>query len=66
VVSAAISHQLEEAITVGDRILVFARPARLLADISVSDWPEDEHGRLRGTMQLTLHGQTPQFQPGAA
>ena len=61
-----ITHQLEEAITVGDRILAFARPARLLADIRVSDWAKNEHGRLREMIQLTLQGQTPQLQPGAA
>jgi len=61
-----ITHQLEEAITVGDRILVFARPARLLADIRVSDWPETEHGRLREAIQQTLQGQAPLFRPLAA
>ena len=56
-----ITHQLEEAITVGDRILVFGRPARVLADIRVSDWPVSEHGRLREVIQSTLQGQP--FQP---
>ncbi len=56
-----ITHQLEEAITVGERILVFARPARVLADIRVADWPASEHGRLREAIQSTLQGQP--FQP---
>jgi len=30
-----ITHQLEEAIEVGDRVLVFGRPARLVADIRI-------------------------------
>lgn len=56
-----ITHQLEEAISVGDRILVFARPAKILADIRVSDWPKEDHGKLRETIQMTLQGQsTPQ------
>ncbi len=52
-----ITHQLEEAIAVGDRILVFARPARVLADIRVTDWPASEHSRLRESIQSTLQGQ---------
>lgn len=30
-----VTHQLEEAIEVGDRVLVFGRPARLIADLRV-------------------------------
>jgi len=51
-----ITHQLEEAIAVGDRILVFGRPAKLLADIRVLDWPMHEHARLRESIQATLQG----------
>ena len=34
-----ITHQLEEAISVGDRIVVFGKSAKLLADIHVAQWP---------------------------
>jgi NitT/TauT family transport system ATP-binding protein len=49
-----ITHQLEEAISVGDRILVFGKPATLLADIRIRDWPSSEHPRLREAIQATL------------
>jgi NitT/TauT family transport system ATP-binding protein len=61
-----ITHQLEEAIAVGNRILVFARPARVLADIRVADWPVSEHGRLRESIQSTLQGHPFQPRPSAA
>ena len=54
-----ITHQLEEAISVGDRILVFGKPAVLLADIRVSDWPGREHARLREAIQTTLLSNRP-------
>ena len=50
-----ITHQLEEAISVGDRILVFGKPAVLLADVRVSDWPSGERAKLREAIQTTLH-----------
>jgi len=34
-----VTHQLEEAIDMGGRVLVFGRPGRLLADIDVRAWP---------------------------
>ena len=40
-----ITHQLEEAIGVGDRIVVFGKSAKLLADIHVAQW---EKTRIRG------------------
>src|SRR5262249_24091998 len=61
-----ITHQLEEAITVGDRILVFGRPANLLGDIRVSDWPESEHGQLREMIQRTLQGQATSLRPATS
>ncbi|MET0277136.1 MAG: ATP-binding cassette domain-containing protein [Pseudorhodoplanes sp.] len=51
-----ITHQLEEAIAVGDRIVVFGKAAQLLADIRVRDWPASGHAELRDAIQVTLHG----------
>ena len=50
-----ITHQLEEAIAVGDRIVVFGKAAKLLADIRTKDWPAPEHAALRDAIQATLH-----------
>jgi NitT/TauT family transport system ATP-binding protein len=52
-----ITHQLEEAIAVGDRIAVFGHSARLLADIHVAQWPAGEYGTLREAIQWTLQNQ---------
>jgi NitT/TauT family transport system ATP-binding protein len=49
-----ITHQLEEAIEVGDRIVVFGRSAKLLADIHVARWQEREYAVLREAIQATL------------
>src|SRR6187551_3380545 len=49
-----ITHQLEEAIEVGDRIVVLGKSARLLADIHVKKWPKAKYGQLRTTIQQTL------------
>jgi NitT/TauT family transport system ATP-binding protein len=49
-----ITHQLEEAIGVGDRIVVFGRSAKLLADIHVNGWQEGEYAVLREAIQATL------------
>jgi NitT/TauT family transport system ATP-binding protein len=49
-----ITHQLEEAIGVGDRIVVLGRSAKLLADVHVASWRKDEHGILREAIQSTL------------
>lgn len=54
-----ITHQLEEAIAVGERILVFGRSAALLADIRVSDWPVRDHAVLRESIQSTLQTNAP-------
>jgi NitT/TauT family transport system ATP-binding protein len=54
-----ITHQLEEAIAVGDRIAVFGKSAKLLADIHVAKWAESEYGMLREAIQLTLQSQQP-------
>jgi NitT/TauT family transport system ATP-binding protein len=49
-----ITHQLEEAIAVGDRIIVFGKSARLLADVRVAQWNSSEYGQLREAIQQTL------------
>jgi NitT/TauT family transport system ATP-binding protein len=49
-----ITHQLEEAISVGDRIIVFGKPASVLADITVRDWDRSRHGELRQAIQASL------------
>ena len=54
-----ITHQLEEAIGVGDRIIVFGKSARLLADIHVALWPKKKHAVLREAIQSTLQNNRP-------
>ena len=54
-----ITHQLEEAIGVGDRIVVFGKSAKLLADIHVKGWPKSKHGVLREAIQATLQSNKP-------
>ena len=49
-----ITHQLEEAIAVGDRIVVLGKSAALLADIHVAQWPAERYGELREAIQTTL------------
>ena len=54
-----ITHQLEEAIGVGDRIVVFGKSAKLLADIHVGRWPKTKHKLLREAIQSTLQSNKP-------
>ncbi|HEY5306213.1 MAG TPA: ATP-binding cassette domain-containing protein [Pseudolabrys sp.] len=54
-----ITHQLEEAIGVGDRIVVFGKSAKLLADIHVAHWPKSKYKVLREAIQSTLQSNTP-------
>src|SRR5262249_6108274 len=49
-----ITHQLEEAIGVGDRIVVFGKSATLLADIHVKRWDKSSYPLLREAIQSTL------------
>jgi NitT/TauT family transport system ATP-binding protein len=49
-----ITHQLEEAIAVGDRIIVLGKSAKLLADIRVERWGKSDHAVLREAIQATL------------
>ncbi len=54
-----ITHQLEEAIGVGDRIVVFGKSAKLLADIHVARWPKLKYALLREAIQSTLQNNRP-------
>ena len=54
-----ITHQLEEAIGVGDRIVVFGKSAKLLADIHVERWDKRDYGVLREAIQATLQSNQP-------
>jgi NitT/TauT family transport system ATP-binding protein len=54
-----ITHQLEEAISVGDRIVVFGKSAKLLADIHVAKWPKSKYANLREAIQATLQSNKP-------
>jgi NitT/TauT family transport system ATP-binding protein len=49
-----ITHQLEEAIAVGDRIIVLGKSAKLLADIHVERWERSNYALLREAIQSTL------------
>jgi NitT/TauT family transport system ATP-binding protein len=49
-----ITHQLEEAMSVGDRIIVFGKSAALLADVRVADWAAADYPVLRAAIQNTL------------
>ena len=54
-----ITHQLEEAMSVGDRIVVFGKSAALLADIRMSDWDAADYPALREAIQNTLQQNAP-------
>jgi NitT/TauT family transport system ATP-binding protein len=54
-----ITHQLEEAISIGDRIIVFGKSAKLLSDIHVAQWPKSEYAVLREAIQTTLQNNQP-------
>jgi NitT/TauT family transport system ATP-binding protein len=54
-----ITHQLEEAIGVGDRIVVLGKSAKLLADIHVAQWPKSRYAVLREAIQATLQANSP-------
>jgi NitT/TauT family transport system ATP-binding protein len=49
-----ITHQLEEAMAVGDRIIVLGKSASLLADVRMSDWNRPSYPVLREAIQNTL------------
>src|ERR1700727_788344 len=54
-----ITHQLEEAMAVGDRIIVLGKSASLLADIRMSDWNRASYPVLREAIQNTLQADKP-------
>jgi NitT/TauT family transport system ATP-binding protein len=54
-----ITHQLEEAIGVGDRVVVFGKSAKMLADIRVAAWPKSKYALLREAIQSTLQSNKP-------
>ncbi|MDB5654929.1 MAG: metN2 [Tardiphaga sp.] len=54
-----ITHQLEEAMSVGDRIVVFGKSAALLADVRVADWAPADYPVLRAAIQNTLQQNAP-------
>jgi NitT/TauT family transport system ATP-binding protein len=54
-----ITHQLEEAMAVGDRIVVFGKSATLLADIRMMDWDRADYPLLREGIQNTLQANAP-------
>src|SRR5450631_907970 len=54
-----ITHQLEEAIGVGDRVIVFGKSAKMLADIRVAQWPKSKYALLREAIQSTLQNNRP-------
>jgi NitT/TauT family transport system ATP-binding protein len=57
--SVLVTHQLDEATEVGGRILVFGRPARLLADIRVADLSETERAGLGARIQRMIETDSP-------
>jgi NitT/TauT family transport system ATP-binding protein len=59
-----VTHQLEEAIDTGDRLLVFGRPATLLADLRLAGRPASELPGLRARIQAMI--QTNEPDPGLA
>ena len=58
-----VTHQLEEAIEMGGRILVFGKPATLLADIRLETRPAEALSRLRTTIQRMLESNQPDPEP---
>jgi len=54
-----VTHQLEEAIEMGGRVLVFGRPGRLLADIAVGQRPAEQAAGLRADIQQMLQHNAP-------
>jgi len=53
-----VTHQLEEALDIADRILVFGRPATLLLDTLGKDWKGDVRG-LRGMIHNLIETNVP-------
>ena len=49
-----VTHQLEEAIELGGRILVFGKPGHVLADIDLATYPQSRFASLRLDIQRML------------
>jgi NitT/TauT family transport system ATP-binding protein len=60
-----VTHQLEEAIEATDRLLVFGRPATLLADLRLRTWPAAELPGLRTRIQAMLQDNRPDPELGS-
>ncbi len=54
-----VTHQLEEAIDTSDRLLVFGRPATLLADLRLKSWPREALPGLRARIQAMIQQNAP-------
>jgi NitT/TauT family transport system ATP-binding protein len=54
-----VTHQLEEAIDTADRLLVFGKPATLLADLRLGDWPRTGWPALRARIQAMIQSNAP-------
>jgi NitT/TauT family transport system ATP-binding protein len=54
-----VTHQLEEAIDMGDRVLVFGKPGSLLADLRLRTWPAGAPAGLRARIQRVLQTNRP-------
>jgi NitT/TauT family transport system ATP-binding protein len=57
--AVVVTHQLEEAIELGGRILVFGKPGRILADIDLATYPANMATRLRTDIQHMLQTNVP-------
>jgi NitT/TauT family transport system ATP-binding protein len=54
-----VTHQLEEAIDTADRLLVFGKPATVLADLRLSAWSPADLPGLRARIQTTIQNNEP-------
>jgi NitT/TauT family transport system ATP-binding protein len=57
--AVVVTHQLEEAIELGGRILVFGKPGSVLADIDLATYPANRIANLRLDIQRLLHSNAP-------
>ena len=56
---AASQPVLEEAVDTGDRMLVYGRPATVLADLRLKSWPRDALPGLRARIQAMIQKNEP-------
>jgi NitT/TauT family transport system ATP-binding protein len=61
-----VTHQLEEAIDTGDRLLVFGKPATVLADLRLTARPPEDLPGLRARIQAMIQTNTSQAELGVA